>query len=218
MVIGVVNAITGNFDLPKDLPVQKLIGFDHYAHYTFNEYNLDSDISKLNLNARVQALWFKSQMHKTNEADYYCWIDGKVQVLRSDFLEQMIKALGNDHIAMIRHGARNCVYQEINFILEQIAKGSKYLSDRYKNRNLAEQARAMRLESYPENNGLTDCSIFIWHNTESMRRLMDWWWDVIKDGIHFDQTAIQFLAWKSEIPIIPVDLEPGTFKLVKHLK
>ena len=202
----------------KVLPVQKLIGFDHYAYFTFNEYNLDSDITKLNLNARTQALWFKSQMHKAVEGDFFCWLDGKVQIERDDFLAQMIKALGKHDFAMIRHGARNCVYQEINFILEQITKGSQYLRARYKHRNLAEQAHMMRLAGYPKNNGLTDCSIFIWRNTEPMRRLMDWWWDFIKDGIQFDQIAIQFLAWKSEIPIIAVDLEPGTFKLVKHLK
>lgn len=215
MNIAVINAITGGFDERKDFPAQLLKGFEHYAYYHFTEN--DFPVEHAGLNNRTKALFFKTQMHKLIKADFYIWIDGKIQVDSVNFIAELISQLGNNDFAMLKHGSRNCIYVEANYIQMMVNKGNKYLTDRYGKRNVLNQVQQYRKAGYPPNNGLHDCSIFIWRNTVFMQAFMDRWWNMIKDEITFDQTAVQYLAWINNMKIKSLELKPEMFHLVKHL-
>lgn len=172
----------------------------------------------IELNARTQALYYKTQPHIIAEEyfDAFIWTDGKVEILAPDFIDQMVEVLHDKEIAILKHGARSCVYQEIDYIEREMRRGSQYLRARYAHRQLALQAKAYKAIGYPAWNGLNDCSIFIARNSEKARELLDRWWLAVSDQVQFDQTVIQVEAWKMGIDIGSIELKPNTFRLVKH--
>lgn len=207
--IPIITAITGGFDEPKDVPAQNI----PVKRHMFTG-GLDAGYS---LNERTQALYFKQQMHKVIPGhDYYIWIDGKVQVLAHDFAQQCVDALGDNDIAILRHGSRSSVKEEVMYILWQIGKGDRYLTTRYGHRDLASQWQYMDDAGYPDMSGLNDCSIICMRNTDAARQVMDKWWMMCSDGIWFDQIVIKQVAWECGVEISPIDLKPASFKLVKH--
>jgi hypothetical protein len=54
---------------------------------------------------------WRGQLHPY---DYVIWIDGSIQVTRSDFVEMMIAKIGAAGMAMIVHPDRDCVYDELD--------------------------------------------------------------------------------------------------------
>lgn len=205
-----ITSIFGGIDKPKDIPEQTI----PFKHYHFSE---ECNPKFLNgYNDRTKALYFKSQHHHVVKADYYIYTDGKIQVLRPDFIEQAINQLRNDSLAVLKHGSRKCIYEEIDFIETEIKKGNEYLTVRYADKGLKKQAEYYLSEGYPANNGLFDCCIFIRKGDELTNYLFDEWWRRCLNGF-FDQTALAFTAWEHRINIEPLVFKPGSYKHVKHL-
>lgn len=201
----------GNMDVRKILPRQTIeVVQKHYSDVHAKTFE--------GMNHRTRALYFKTQTHQLLEADYIIYVDGKVQVTSHKFIEHMIDTLGDNVFAMLKHGTRQCIYEEVDYIEQKIQEGSTYLATRYGARPIRSQVDYYRQCGYPANNGLNDCSIFIRKVTVGTNLLFDKWWDVIRDGKMFDQTAIQFLAWEQKLKIVPIVFPEGYFKLVKHLK
>jgi len=218
MRIAIITGITGGMDDFKGFPLQMVTNGQLDAVFT---RLTDKDVPKefQHLNKRTQALYFKQQMMNYMPGfDLYLWIDGKVQVDTHHFVQQCIDALGDNDLAILEHGTRKCVYEEVRYITEQIENGSDYLAKRYADRGLIEQANLMLSAGYPEDAGLNDCSIFIVRNKESTKRLFGSWWDRCKHEKAFDQIWIRYLAWSQYIKIQPIKFRPNSFHLVKHKK
>lgn len=227
MKVSIITAITGGFDELKNIPdqsvpfnVQKYSEKDVPIPFTVHRYS-DNDVPEeyKHLNNRTRALYFKQQMHNyLPDTDVYIWIDGKVQVLSSDFIKQCLKALIENDLAILRHGSRQSCREEVDYIQSRIAVGDKYLTTRYAHRDLISQLKRMTDAGYPDDRGLFDCSIIAVRNTPAAAKVFNYWWKLCQDEIWFDQIAIQFASWINGINISPINLMPGSFKLVKHLK
>lgn len=216
MRVAVITGITGGFDVPKDMPRQHGSSGYELSFHLFTEKDFKDDIA--HLNDRTKALYFKTQMHYMVDADIYIWLDGKIQVLKHDFIASILLQIRFNSFAMLKHGERKCIYEEVDYIEQQIVQGSEYLRARYAHRPLRQEVERYRAAGYPPNRGLNDCSIFAWRNTDSMRAIFDEWWKVVSDEKTFDQTAIQYICWSKGMHIIPLVFKPGSFKLIKHLK
>lgn len=218
MKIAIITAITGGMDDFKAFPLQIVRNDDHKCVFLRqDDSNVPPELK--HLNKRTQALYFKQQMHKYMPGfDVYIWLDGKIQVLCADFVQQCLDALGTGELAILKHGERSCVYEEVNHILHQIRHGNKYLAVRYGDRALGAQLRTMVKDGYPMNNGLNDCSIICVRGTEAMAELFSEWWKKCQDEKAFDQIWIKFLAWFFEQKINDIEFKPASFKLVKHNK
>lgn len=212
MRIDVITAIIGGMDEPKELPAQSVLC--RRALFT------DADVPAYyhDLNPRTQALYFKQQLHVVSDADIMIWLDGKVQPLAYDFVAQCVAALDNADVAILKHGSRSCVYEELDYITSEIRRGSTYLAARYDHRDLPGQRREIKATGYPKRAGLNDCSIIAMRRTDAVCELMDSWWGRCQDEISFDQVWIKVLAWQHGVTIAPIELKPASFKLVKHLK
>jgi len=208
-MIAVMTAIFGGIDKRKQIPAQTV----PFEEFFFDE--TDSDLTT-KFDNRTSALYFKSQGHKITDAEIIIWVDGKVQIMASDFVSQCIKAMGTNSLAIMKHGSRKCIYEEVDYIEDQIVKGSKYLSVRYASRPIRSQVEFYRSKGYPKNNGLNDCCVICRRNIEPTNLIFDEWWTACKAGL-FDQTAIQYIAWKNKIPIQPIIFKPGTIKHVPHI-
>ena len=204
MDIQVTSAIIGGIDEAKRFPHQSL---DHnYSVYI---------TSPVDGTDRIKALYYKTQPHRVSEADIYIWIDGKIQVLCYDFIQQCIDALQNNDLAIMKHLYRKCIYEEVDHIIHCISKGNEYLAARYEPNRIKSQVEFYRKRGYPKNNGLNDCCIIICRNTQTINQLFDEWWDACEHGL-FDQIAIQYLAWKYKVKIQPIVFKPGSFIDVPH--
>lgn len=207
MRIALISAIVGGFDTPKIVPEQS-VAFDHYR---FSDFDVPAEYR--HLNPRTQALYFKQQMHHICPGyDIYIWVDGKVQITSATFIQQCIDSLGDGVIAMPPHPAgRTSVREEVDYITDQILKGDRYCSDRYGQRNLMTQLHEM---GDWDDDQLNDCCIIICNpNT-----VFDEWWDKCQDEIAYDQIWIQYFFWINGTRIRNINFQPGSYKLVKHLK
>lgn len=211
MKIALITAITGGMDDWKDIPEQSVA----FTQHRYTDEHVPEQYQCLN--QRTRALYFKQQMHEYLPGyDVYIWVDGKVQILAYDFVEQCIKALGDGDLAILRHGSRSSCREEVEYITNQIAKGDKYLSTRYAHRDLPGQLKIMQDNGYPDDRGLNDCSIIAVRNNNKTKNVFNGWWTSCKYQGWFDQIAIQLAAWICGVTITPIDFKPASFKLVKH--
>lgn len=215
MKIAVVNAVTGRFDNLKVLPRQSV----QHDFQFFSDKNVPEEYT--HLNKRQQALYFKSQCLTTVPGyDLYIWIDGKIHINEPDFISQVVAAIGDGELAILKHGERTCVYEELEYIIDKTEKQHPYFVSRFQYRlfELKRQYRAFQTYNYPVYNKLHDCSIMAWRPTETTVAAQASWWNAIKGHDVFDQTEIHFVAWVLGLEIKPIVLRPGTFNLVKHGK
>ena len=212
-MISLVSAIFGGMDAKKRIPAQDM----PYNYRFFDEGNL-AVIPEDNLSNRNKALFFKTQGHLLTDDEILIWVDGKIQITTANFVRQCAELLGDDLIAMEAHPAgRECIYEEVNFIYDQISNGSQYLSIRYKNRPLLEQISVYGRKNYPKNNGLHDCCVIVRRNTKIMNDICDQWWQECKLD-YYDQISIHFLCWLHDVKIKTIEFDPYPIKRVKHLK
>lgn len=199
--ITVVTAVIGGIDQLKEIPRQTV---------EFRRVFITDASAVIEGNDRMKALYYKCNLAEF-PGDITIWLDGKVQVQSADFIEQIIAALGENDIAVLKHGERSCIYQEVDHIEHCMKKGNEYLLTRYANKPIRRQVEAYRYFGYPANNGLNDCCIIAMRNNHVMQRVCkDWWHDVYKcDG--FDQVALQYHCWMYVVPIQSIVFKPGSF-------
>jgi len=212
MQLSIISAIIGGIDQPKTLPTQLGINGHDLSHY------LVTTVEGLNEGRtdREKALFYKCQPHRNFPGDVYIWVDGKVQVQASDFATQVLAALQGSHLAVLKHGSRACIYEEVTYIEQQIARGSKYLATRYAAKPIRAQVEAYRQIGYPAGAGLYDCCIVAARNTPEAQDVLNYWWAEVRDYNAFDQTALPFAAWRLGVEIKPITLRPGTISHVPH--
>lgn len=210
MNITVITAVIGGIDKPKVIPRQTVeIDLD------FNTVTAPRE--GIEGNDRMQALYYKCNLSdQGGYTDVCIWLDGKVQVQSADFIEQIIAALGENDIAVLKHHERNCIYQEVDHIEHCMKKGNQYLLTRYKDKPIRKQVEAYRYFGYPANNGLHDCCIIAMRNNHVMHKVCnDWWRDVYKCN-GFDQVALQYHCWLYAVPIQSIVFKPGSFSDIPH--
>lgn len=204
MDISLTTAVIGGIDSRKEIPQQTV---------RFTRFFYEEPQPFIRGNDRMKALWYKTHI-LTYEHDVSIWLDGKIQPLSEDFIQQIIEALGNGEIAILKHAARSCIYQEVNHIVEEVRRGSEYLIPRYLNKPLRSQAAAYRYFGYPKNNGLFDCCIIA--AKPSMRKIFDLWWHDVYQLNGFDQIALPFYCWQAGVKIRPIVFRPDSFLDIPH--
>lgn len=206
----IVTAIIGGIDSPKPVPEQNT---------DFSRFDITLSPEGIKGNDRMKALYFKCNLLSLGfDSDIIIWLDGKIQPLSNDFVEQILQHMQGHEIAVLKHHERYCIYQEVDHIEHCMKRGNDYLLTRYKDKPIRKQVETYRYAGYPANAGLWDCSIIAVRNTDTMRDVLaDWWKDVYeRDG--FDQTALPFYCWKRRVIINPIIFKPGSYDNVPHIK
>jgi len=208
MEVTIVTANIGGIDAEKQIPPQDT----SYKRIYITEAPVHIDG-----NDRTKALYWKCQLYRRDPAaGIIIWLDAKVQPVAPDFISQILAALGDDEIAVLKHHERKCIYQEVDHIEHCMKKGNKYLQTRYATKPLRQQVEAYRYFGYPKNNGLNDCCIIAIRSTARIQQIFNQWWhDVYRlDG--FDQIALQFYCWRAGVKIQPIVFTPGSFADIPH--
>lgn len=129
--------------------------------------------------------WFKLHPHQVlPNADISIWLDGSMTILVNDFVQRNLEALGDDDWAMVRHPARNCIYDEAHF--------SATLS-RYDGSALIRQVDYYRSIGHPAQWGLHATGHNIRRHTAAVGRICTQWWFENITRSHQDQLSLPVL-------------------------
>lgn len=134
--------------------------------------------------------YVKINAHKVlPEYNLSIWIDGSVEVLKN--LDSFINdTCDNEHnIYIPQHPNRRCIYDEFTAcsrLKKDNIETMKIQIDRYKK------------EGFPSKFGLVQSNIMIRrHNQTDCIKLMECWWNELKNNSHRDQLSFNYALWKN---------------------
>ena len=192
----VYTCITGGYDSLIE-PTYISEGFD-YICFTDN-MDLKSKTWKIRpLPKEVEGLsqvkkqrYVKINAHKVlPEYDLSIWVDGNV-TLRGDLNEFLKKSLKNDVSVYIpQHPARNCIYDEATAVI-RLKKDKPEIVNK--------QIERYKKEGFPAKYGLLQSNIILRkHNSPDCAKLMEAWFNELKNESHRDQLSFNYVSWKNK--------------------
>ncbi len=223
MNIAVVCANIGAIDSVKGLPKQNM----EYDYHYFHEGNLPYPLP--NLDNRLKSKYIKIMMHRfLPQYDAYIWLDGKVQVHENNFVELMTKDLVADspdqyQLCIFPHPDNRLVYEEMNYIISSMKKGSTYLLSRYGHQQMEKELKFYKdylISAAP----VYATTIFSRFNNDYVNRACEEWWIRTLEFSSFDQAMFSLIAadklsgdnGKNKKILSYSDFET-TFSITKHL-
>lgn len=134
--------------------------------------------------------------------DVSIWVDASVRLL-IDPVELARRALDGADLAIPRHPARDCAYDEI----EACVKLGKDAEG-----DLRAQGEAYRSAGLPAHSGLWEAAVMVRrHHDARVIEVMETWWREYLRGSRRDQVSLAWVAWRTAVPIrsLPVRSLPS---------
>ena len=192
----IYTCIVGGYDTLLD---PKIIsnGFD-YVCFTDNQ-NLSSNVWDIRpLPKETEELpkvkkqrYMKINPHKhLSEYELSIWVDGNVEI-RGDLNKFINETLKNDcSVYVPKHPSRNCIYAEERVVI-------RMKKDKFDITN--PQIKRYEKEGFPKDYGLLQSNILLRkHNDDGCIRLMEDWFEEVKNGSHRDQLSFNYVSWKNK--------------------
>jgi hypothetical protein len=192
----IYTCITGGYDNLIE-PTYVTEGFD-YVCFTDDETLTSNtwDIRPMpketdGLSLVKKQRYVKVNPHKVlSEYDLSIWIDGNIAVTDNlfDFMKEY-NIDGSVSVYVPKHPSRVGVFEEVNAILG-------FQKDTFE--NMKPQIERYQKEGLPQNTGLLQSRILVRkHNDPSCIKLMEAWFNEIRNGSHRDQISFNYAAWKN---------------------
>lgn len=191
----IYTCITGNYE-PLDNPYAVSEGFDYICFTDSNASIGDmwqvrpipSELSKLS-NVKKQRC-IKINPHKyLPEYELSIWVDGCIKLIKdvNAFISENCN--GEENVYIPQHPQRKCIYEEMEACIKQKKDTAA---------NIEPQKARYKKEKFPSNYGLVQSNIVIRkHNSPDCIRLMETWWNEVKNGSHRDQLSFDYARWKN---------------------
>lgn len=159
------------------------------------------------------------------EYKYSVYIDGNV-LLKRDPHELVKNYLSAEAMAAFDHfktvlDPRNCIYEEHKAILALAEKIGNFKDSK---EVMQQQINLLKAEKYPERNGLISGGVLVRsHHHFEVVKVMEEWWELVKNYSKRDQLSFNFVAWKHRFSYgtIPGDIRRRNryvYVLGKHRK
>lgn len=140
--------------------------------------------------------------YKNEESDYYIWIDSKFKVVSPNFVEWMLKNLGDSDIALFPHPYRSSIRSELDYMLiemrTELDYTNGYLLSRYKGEGIVEQTEKYLKDSNFIDDKLFACGMFIYSKDLILNHpnfFTDWMIENVMYSIQ-DQLSMPYLLDK----------------------
>lgn len=167
MKITVMSSVYGAYDNPPPPPEQTVdvdwvMVTDAYDIPGWHTVTEPRDHTHPRLAAKVA----KCRPDLYTDADVTVWLDGSVGIESPKLIESMVEWLGDGQIAQWEHPARRAIVDE--------AEASVDLP-KYAGQSVRQQAAHYVAAGYPDGWGLWATGLIVRRQTDSVRRLGDWW-------------------------------------------
>ena len=200
----VYTCITGGYDSLKD-PEFISDGFDYvcftdstsFKSYIWDIRPLPKETEGLSQVKKQR--YVKINPHKLlGEYEVSIWVDGNMK-LRGDLNKFMKETIKEDcSVYVPKHPVRDCIYDEESAVVRMRKDKSEITKpqmDRYKE------------DGFPKKYGLLQSNILLRkHNNEDCIKLMECWFEELKNGSHRDQLSFNYASWKNQdVKVIYMD-------------
>lgn len=136
--------------------------------------------------------------------EYSLWIDGNCQLLQP--VQRLIQTFLQDaDMALFKHPERNCLYVEAITCSERNLDNPAVI---------AKQISQYRQEKFPENAGLSECTIMLRRHSPLMEKFNQAWWEEICKGSKRDQISFPYIAKKVGIKY---NYFPGSLRISNYI-
>ena len=190
----VYSVIIGKYD--KILTFKKQEGYNYFLFADKNYHNTNWTIipikkllKKTNLSKLKMTRYFKLFPHLFfKDYDLSIYIDATF-IVKGNLNEILLRTLNPSYdIYFLQHPLRNKILQELSEVL-LCKRETKEIINIVKKR--------YRKENFPDIIGLTEnCIIIRRHNNKKVIKLMDIWWNEIKNYSYRDQLSLNYAIWK----------------------
>ena len=218
MKIAVITANYGGIDQVHEIVPQN-VPFDRFyyteANSPFPMHTIDN-----RLKAKVPKI-IPHLIPELSEYDIFVWVDANVNIKSIDFLRKLITpVIHGASISISAHPVRKSIYEEAQFIINQVNSDQRYLTARYTADSIAKEIK--HIGPGYEKSGLYYCGIFATKNNRHINNMRENWY---LDNIlftNFDQ--LNFVSNVRAHNIKLATVEFGDFyhneyySLTKHLK
>lgn len=190
----IYTVITGGYDELNE-PEYVDADFD-YICFT-DTPNMKSDVWKIvkienpdGLDGTRLARKHKVLCHQyLSQYDYSIYVDGKLEIV-GDFKKYIAEYSSGNTMLCFPHHVRDCIYAEANECIKLQKDNSEIIN---------EQMQNYRNEGYPEHNGMIDSACLIRsHHDEKLKKVLECWWNEIKNHSRRDQLSFGYACWKNE--------------------
>ena len=192
----VYTCITGDYDRLID---PKVVSEDFdYICFTDSD-KLQSDVWKImplpeetnELTQVKKQRFIKTHPHLVlKDYDYSIWVDGNMEIVggMNDFIKNI--DVKDASIFIPKHPVRKCIYAEERAVISMKKDKSEITNP---------QIKRYKSEKFPKDYGLVQSNIiFRKHNDKDCIKIMDEWWEEIKNGSHRDQLSFNYICWKNK--------------------
>lgn len=127
--------------------------------------------------------------------DFSIWIDANIDVLDNTLDKRVLSLIKNNvSISAIPHFERNCIYQEAKTCID-LEKDDPS--------TILKEVAYLKKENYPKNHGLHETNlIFRKHNKPKIVKVMEDWWQMIKNFSFRDQLSFDYVLWDNKLKSI----------------
>lgn len=130
--------------------------------------------------------------------DISVYIDSSLEIKTDDIRTMVAECLQGKDIALYKHYRRNCVYDEIKFVMNST---DRVVDDK----DLCIKAIKKYEEiNYPKNNGLYENGFMIRCNTKKIQEFSELWWKEYISGTERDQFTFMYATWLAGISPNPI--------------
>lgn len=187
---------TNEYDKLKELP----LNLKDVNKFAFLEKNIESDSWQVKpiynefkdpcRNAKIH----KILPHKYfPDFEYSLWIDGSIEVKFPYSIKRLIEIyLNGFDIALFKHSERRCLYQELKVCCDRRLDDIE---------TMKKQVERYKIEGYPENLGLSECTVILRRHTNQIKEFNEAWWEEIKNGSRRDQLSFDYVARKMNLKV-----------------
>jgi hypothetical protein len=139
--------------------------------------------------------------------DAYFWLDASLQLSRPDSVAWFLEQLDAADIVVFTHPERGSAREEADFVESKIARGSRYLINRYEGEDTKGQMAAIQKADYVDDK-LYASGAFIYRPTVWMQAAMRMWWEHISRFHIIDQLAFPFVldACRANVKVLQEDI------------
>jgi hypothetical protein len=216
MKVAVISADIGGID-PVFGMCKQTIECD-YFYYCDN--NLPYPLP--NLNNRLKSKYLKAQTHRfLPDYDAYIWVDARIRIAGGNFAQVFMEQLEGHELVVYKHRERKNVYEEMEYIIDQMSKGNQYLLSRYGNQQMVKELLFYAENGMPKDYPLFTGGFFARLNNDHVNKCFDEWWRRILEFSYFDQTMLSFVTWQQKLNVNFIQYDDARthklFKVESHL-